>query len=204
MYHPDCQAWQLATARRTWSTAASAAGSVRVRPTGLVHSPTVKRYQYTVAGSSPVASTWTAWAWVASAVATPSATTSSPPSSVDTTHRTATSSAGMAPSAVVGSGTRRVHRITASGVGSPDATPRVKGSPGSAGTGRLVGASVAGAVPPGCEPGPPPAVGRAPSPPSPPSEQAAAPRAASPPATKIRRESRGLAASGPSSPTPAA
>lgn len=58
-------------------------------------------------------------------------------SSVDTSHRTDTGTAGMPPP-VAGSGARRVQRITLSANGSPEATPSVNGSPTSSGTGSVV------------------------------------------------------------------
>ena len=109
-----------------------------------------------VAGASPVTSTWTEWAWSGDAVATPEATVVAKSSLVATSQTTGTSSLGMpaVPPLASGSGARRVQRTTASGSASPDATPRVNGSPGSAGAGGsvvvgagvVVGATVAGTV----------------------------------------------------------
>src|SRR4249920_2121648 len=103
---------------------ASGAGIVTVLPVVLVYGPTRKRYQYVVAGASPVTSTWTEWASSGDAVATPEASVVAKSSLVATSQTTRTSSLGMpaVPPLASGSGARRVQRITASGNASPDAT----------------------------------------------------------------------------------
>ncbi len=119
-----------------------------MRPTGLTDRPTENRYQYQVSGSSPVASTCTECARAGSATTSPEATTSSNASPAAISHRTGRGWSGSPPPTNSGSFTSRVHRMTASGSGSPDATPRANSS-----AGRLAGrggmsAAVSGGVSP--------------------------------------------------------
>ena len=90
-----------------------------------------------MSGSRPSASTWTEWPKRSVAVVMPDAASVAKVSSVPTSQITGTSSAGMPPP-LAGSGASRVHRMTLLGRGSPDATPSVKGLPGSTGAGGAV------------------------------------------------------------------
>ena len=104
----------------------SEAGAVRVRPTGLTASPSMKRYQYQCPGCRPVTFTRTLCASSGVAMALPFATTRRKASSCATSQRSGTASLG-AELASSGSGRMRVQRITESGSGAPDATPRLNG-----------------------------------------------------------------------------
>jgi hypothetical protein len=69
-------------------------------------------------------------------------------SSDATSQVTGYGTAGMPPSPASGAGASRVHRITLSGSGSPEAIPRVKGSPGISGrSSPVVGAPLVPLVP---------------------------------------------------------
>jgi hypothetical protein len=105
-----------------------------VRPVGLVYSPTRNRYRYSVPAASPSTTAWTLWPYLGSAVVTSETTIVSKVSSVATSQTTGTSSSGMPPP-VAGPGARRVHNTRLVTSGSPEATPSVKGGPGSGGTG---------------------------------------------------------------------
>src|SRR5262245_4094350 len=94
----------------------------------------MNRYQYHEAGRRPRTSTWTAWAWSGEATTSPRRTRPRKCSSVATSHRTGTSTAGIPPPSS-GAGASRVQSTTAPGSGSPDATPRANRPSGrSAGT----------------------------------------------------------------------
>ncbi len=73
-------------------------------------------------------STCTLWAYSACASAVPRSMTAAKYSSKATSHSTVTRSVPIPPSSRNGSGASRVHSSTESGIGSPEATPRVKGS----------------------------------------------------------------------------
>jgi len=105
---------------------ASGAGAVRVRPTGLTASPSMKRYQYQRAGSRPVTSTWTLCASAGWAVAAPLAAMRVKAWSCATSQRTFIAT-GAVDAAFNGSARMRVHRTTESGSGEPEATPRLNG-----------------------------------------------------------------------------
>ena len=124
------RSWHEAKANFSWSTVASSSGVVRVLPTGLVYSPMRKRYQYQVSGSRPRASAWTLWPNSAAAGSVPSLTIFVNAWSEATSHSTAWSDSPMPPNpdGSTRSVVRRVQRMTEVGSGSPDATPRRKGS----------------------------------------------------------------------------
>ena len=107
---------------------ASAAGRVRVRPTGLAASPARNRYQYQRSGFSPSASAWTVCPSCGVATAVPRATTFFIASSSATSHATGTGSGFIPPSGSSGFGASLVHSTTLVASGSPDATPSVNGS----------------------------------------------------------------------------
>ena len=93
---------------------------VRARPIAEVNAADEKRYQYSVSGSSPVASRWSECAHSGAAVTIPEATGRLNERSAATSHFTSTGA--------VSSVMSRVHRMTDVGVGSPDATPSTNGS----------------------------------------------------------------------------
>jgi hypothetical protein len=102
-------------------------GAVRVLPIGLTASPTIKRYQYHRPGSNPRASTWTECPDLGDATAEPRSAIFFIRSSAAISHLTVNACGGMPPP-LSGSGASRVHNTTPSGSGSPEATPRLKGS----------------------------------------------------------------------------
>ncbi len=98
----------------------SAAGNVRVRPTGERSSPTLNPYQYVVAGCNPVTVTCTVWSAPGVASSEPVATGDASDGSEDSAQVTGTAS----PAATL----TRVQSTTPTGVGSPLATPWTKTS----------------------------------------------------------------------------
>src|SRR5690242_6329763 len=90
----------------------------------------VKRNQWSVAGASPVASSLTVWSRPASVVTAPDRTTSVNASSSATSHRTVTRGPRPDPGSACSVGVTRVHSTTASGSGSPEATPCRNGDTG--------------------------------------------------------------------------
>src|SRR5687768_177924 len=93
-------------------------GRVRVRPTGLVAAPTVKRYQYVVIAARPDTSAWIVWSVAAAVAAVPVATTVPGPKPASE----ATSQVTSIPLPAA-TGSIRVHKTTPSADGSPEITP---------------------------------------------------------------------------------
>lgn len=108
---------------RSRGTAAPAAGAVRVRPAGETAPAQRNRYQYVVAGESPRASTFTVWSRSGPVPALPLRTIRRKPASAATSQRTVTAGPTPEPGVAAAVGLTRVHRTTASGSGSPEATP---------------------------------------------------------------------------------
>ena len=110
----------------SWPGISSLPGAVRVRPTGLTASPSMKRYQYQRPGARPFTSTCTLWASSGPATAVPFAAMLRKASSCATSQRSVIATGGV-DSALSGSLRMRVHRMTESGSGEPEATPRLNG-----------------------------------------------------------------------------
>jgi len=114
----DCNAdADVLPLERSVDGGASVAGAVRVRPTGLVAAPAMKRYQYQRSGSRPSTSTCTECAQAGKASAVPAATMRRMASSAATSQRTGTSVVPSPPSYCSRSPISRVHSVTPRGQG---------------------------------------------------------------------------------------